>query len=158
MPNPTGWVDPLGLSARCPGGKDTPACERPNELSPPEVSRNGAFKQAKLEAGIPRTQQPDPIYDPITGETGQYKYARMTSKNSESILNNEGKPIMTREYQFTRADGSKIIIQDHSAGHKFFAPGNIGDQPAHLNLRPIEKIRTGKVSGARDHFYFKEKK
>ncbi|MCU1727097.1 HNH/endonuclease VII fold putative polymorphic toxin [Pseudomonas sp. 7P_10.2_Bac1] len=157
VPNPTGWVDPLGLSS-CPGGDNTPACERPNELIPPEVSRNGAFKQAKLEAGIPRTQQPDSIYDPLTAETGQYKYVRMTSKNNESILNNEGKPILTREYQFTRADGSIIVIQDHSAGHRFSAPGNAGDQPAHLNLRPIENTRNGKVDGARDHYYFREKK
>ncbi|MFJ2333559.1 RHS repeat-associated core domain-containing protein [Pseudomonas helleri] len=157
VPNPTGWVDPLGLNP-CPGGDNTPACERPNELIPPEVSRNGAFKQAKLEAGIPRTQQPDSIYDPLTAETGQYKYVRMTSKNNESILNNEGKPILTREYQFTRADGSIIVIQDHSAGHRFSAPGNAGDQPAHLNLRPIVNTRNGKVDGARDHYYFREKK
>ncbi|MGP5403102.1 HNH/endonuclease VII fold putative polymorphic toxin, partial [Pseudomonas helleri] len=114
--------------------------------------------QAKLEAGIPRTQQPDSIYDPLTAETGQYKYVRMTSKNNESILNNEGKPILTREYQFTRADGSIIVIQDHSAGHRFSAPGNAGDQAAHLNLRPIENTRNGKVDGARDHYYFRGKK
>lgn len=69
-----------------------------------------------------------------------------------------GKPIRTREYQYTRADNSIILIQDHSAGRKYFAPGNVGDQPAHFNLSPIEKSRTGKLTGARDHFYFKDKK
>ncbi|WP_331711548.1 HNH/endonuclease VII fold putative polymorphic toxin [Pseudomonas sp. URMO17WK12:I11] len=27
---------------------------------------------------------------------------------------------------------------------------------AHFNLRPIENTRTGKIPGAKDHFYFKE--
>ena len=83
---------------------------------------------------------------------------KMTDINNGAIFNESGKPVLTREYQFTRADGSKIIIQDHSAGHKFFAPENIGDQKAHLNLRPISNRRTGKVPGTRDHFYFKDKK
>jgi hypothetical protein len=156
VPNPTGWVDPLGLNANCPGSKDKPPSGKQSEPTPPEVSRNGAFKQAKSEAGIPRTQQPDAVYDPTTGKTRQYKYVRMTDKTGESILNNEGKPILTREYQYTRADGSKVIIQDHSAGHQYNEPGNKGDQTAHLNLRPIENTRTGKVPGAKDHYYFKD--
>ena len=158
VPNPTGWVDPLELNARCPGGKDDSTSESQSEPNPPEVSRNGAFRQAKSDAGIPMTQQPDLIYDSSTGETGQYKYVRTTGKNNESILDDNGKPIRTREYQYTRADNSIILIQDHSADHKYFAPGNVGDQPAHFNLRPIEKSRTGKLTGARDHFYFKDKK
>ena len=82
----------------------------------------------------------------------------MTDKNNENILNAKGRPILTREYQFTHSGGSQLIIQDHSAGHKFSAPDNIGDQKAHLNLSPIDSPRTGKVPGARDHFYFKERK
>ena len=150
-------MDPLGLNP-CPGGDNTPACERPNELIPPEVSRNGAFKQAKLEAGIPRTQHPDSVYDPRTGKISQIKYVNMTDRSNENVLNAYGKPILTREYQFTREDGLKIIIQDHSAGHKFSAPGNEGDQKPHLNLRPISNPRTGKIPGAKNHFYFKERK
>ncbi|GAB7198508.1 hypothetical protein OS31_48700 [Dickeya oryzae] len=38
---------------------------------------------------------------------------RMTNSEGESILGKDGKPIWTREYQFTRQDGSKVIIQDH---------------------------------------------
>ena len=82
----------------------------------------------------------------------------MTDINNSAVLNDSGKPILTREYQFTRSDGSKIIIQDHSAGHKFYAPENIGDQRAHLNPRPISNRRTGKLPGAKDHFYFKDRK
>lgn len=82
----------------------------------------------------------------------------MTGKNNESTLDDNGKPIRTREYQYTRANNSKILIQDHSAGHMYLAPGNRGDQSAHFNLRPIEKSRTGKLAGAREHYYFKDKK
>ncbi|MHC8380131.1 RHS repeat-associated core domain-containing protein [Pseudomonas sp. LB3P14] len=157
VPNPTGWVDPLGLNAEnCLKSKNNPQTGKQTEPPPPEVSRSGAFKQAKSEAGIPRTQQPDPVYDPTTGKTRQYKYVRMTDKAGESILNSEGKPILTREYQYTRGDGSKVIIQDHSAGHQYHEPGNKGDQAAHFNLRPIENTRTGKIPGAKDHFYIKE--
>ena len=146
----------MGLNANCPGSKNTPVESKQSEPPPPELSRSGAFRQAKSEAGIPRAQQPDPVYDPTTGKTQQYKYVRMTDKAGESILNNEGKPILTREYQYTRADGSKVIIQDHSAGHQYHELGNKGDQKAHFNLRPIENTRTGKVLGAKDHYYFKE--
>ena len=107
---------------------------------------------------IPRTQQPDSVYDPRTGKISQIKYVNMTDRSNENVLNAYGKPILTREYQFTREDGLKIIIQDHSAGHKFLAPGNEGDQKPHLNLRPISNPRTGKIPGAKDHFYFKERK
>ncbi|OOK93615.1 RHS repeat-associated core domain-containing protein [Pseudomonas syringae] len=156
VPNPTGWVDPLGLSADCPGNKNDSIESRKHEPEPPELSRSGAFKQAKSEAGIPKSQHPDQIYDPTTGKTQQYRYVRMTDRAGESILNSEGKPTLTREYQYTRGDGSKIIIQDHSAGHQYHEANKVGDQKAHFNLRPIENPRTGKVPGAKDHYYFKD--
>ncbi|QGA47884.1 RHS repeat-associated core domain-containing protein [Pseudomonas brassicacearum] len=157
VPNPTGWVDPLGLNARCPGSKNKPAeGEQKSEPPLPELSRHGAFRQAKLDAGVPKTQQPDLIYDATTGKTHQYSYARMTDKSGESVLTSEGKPILAREYQFTRPDGSKVIVQDHSAGHQYKQPGNRGDQKAHFNLRPIENKRTGKINNANDHYYFKD--
>lgn len=80
----------------------------------------------------------------------------MTDSSNNSVLDANGKPIMTRNYQFTRADGSKVIIQDHSAGHKFGDIDGRGDQGPHLNLRPSYNTRTGKVAGAADHYYFKE--
>ena len=67
------------------------------------------------------------------------------------ILGTNGKPIMTREYTFTRPDGSKVIIQDHSAGHSF---GGVGDQGPHFNVRPPENTRTGKVPGTQSHYLF----
>ena len=60
---------------------------------------------------------------------------------------------MTREYTYTRGDGSKVVIQDHSAGHRFGQQG-IGDQGPHFNVRPIENTRTGSVLGTLDHYPF----
>ena len=121
--NPTGWVDPLGL------------CEC-------KIGRKGAFNQAKRDSGIPRSQQPDSV-----------NHVPLTDMNGKSILGSDGKPIMTREYTYTRADGSKVVIQDHSAGHKF-GQGGIGDQGSHFNVRPIENTRTGSVPGTLGHYPF----
>jgi hypothetical protein len=68
----------------------------------------------------------------------------------KSILGGDGKPIMTREYDFTRSDGSKIVIQDHSAGHVK------GGHGSHFNLRPAENTRTGKVPGTKSHYDFEK--
>ena len=98
------------------------------------------------------------MYNTGTGQQAQYKYKRMTDSANNPILDNKGKPIMSREYEFTRANGSKIIIQDHSAGHNFGALDGIGDQKAHLNVRPYDLSRTGKVEGTKSHYNFKDKK
>ncbi|WP_426161320.1 RHS repeat-associated core domain-containing protein [Pseudomonas sp. PWP3-1] len=159
VPNPTGWIDPLGLNANCPPkGTKTPECGTPNEPSAPEVSRNGAFKQAKADAGIPRAQHPDAVLDPRLGTMRQYSHVSMRDQQKNEILDAQGRPVMTRVYEFTRADGSKVLIQDHGAGHKFSAPDGKGDQTAHFNLRPKNRPRNGKLDGARDHYYFKDKK
>ncbi len=159
VPNPTGWVDPLGLNANCPPkGIRNLECGRPTEPPAPEVSRNGAFKQAKVDAGIPRAQHPDPVLDPRLGATRQYSLVSMRDRQNNEVLDARGRPIMTREYEFTRADGSRVLIQDHGAGHKFSSPDGKGDQTAHFNLRPINRRRNGKLEGAQNHYYFKEKK
>ncbi|MGU9808957.1 RHS repeat-associated core domain-containing protein, partial [Pseudomonas sp. LF052] len=159
VPNPTGWVDPTGLSANCPSkGRKTLACDKPVEPSTPEVSRSGAFKQAKVDAGVPRTQHPDPVLDPRLGKTRQYSMVSMRDKQNNEVLDERGRPIMTREYEFTRANGSKILIQDHGAGHKFSAPEGKGDQTSHFNLRPKNRPRNGKLDGGKTHYYFRGKK
>ncbi|MGH8451532.1 RHS repeat-associated core domain-containing protein, partial [Pseudomonas sp.] len=158
-PNPTGWVDPLGLSANCPPkGRINLECERPAEPPVPEISRNGAFKQAKADAGIPRTQHPDQVFDTRLGKTRQYSLVSMRDKQNNEVLDTRGRPVMTREYEFTRANGSKVLIQDHGAGHKFSASGGMGDQTAHFNLRPINSPRNGKLEGAKNHYYFRSAK
>ncbi|CAX61338.1 RHS/YD repeat-containing protein [Erwinia billingiae Eb661] len=135
-PNPLSWIDPLGLT-KCNSQFN---------------SRKEAFRAAKRDAGIPMTQQPDRIFNPKTGFHGDHRNVRMTDSNNNPISDKSGNQIWTREYQFTKTDGNKIIIQDHSAGHSY--PGGIGNQGRHLNVRPIENIRTGFVSGTFDHYEF----
>jgi len=136
VPNPLTWIDPLGLAG----------------CNAQFGSRKEALRAAKRDAGIPMTQYPDRIFNPKTGFHGDHRNVRMTDSKNNPILDNNGNQIWTREYQFTRPDGTKIVIQDHSAGHSY--PGGIGNQGPHLNVRPIENIRTGSVPGTFDHYGF----
>ncbi|MDP4095824.1 HNH/endonuclease VII fold putative polymorphic toxin [Paenibacillus sp. P96] len=105
-----------------------------------EVSRNGALNQAKRDAGIPRSQQPEAV-----------KRVDMRSAQHEGghvIKDSNGKVISTREYVYTNKDGKKIVIQDHSAGHQK------GGQGPHFNVRPADNTRTGKVPGTMEHYPF----
>jgi RHS repeat-associated protein len=111
-----------------------------------EKSRNGALNEAKRDAGIPRSQQPEK--DMQTGK--QYKKVDMTSEGKK-VLKEDGTPITTREYTYTNKDGKKIIIQDHSAGHPQY--GGDASKP-HINVRPPENTRTGKVEGTKGHYTF----
>ena len=157
VPNPTGWVDPLGLSTECPGSRKK-NCNQLTEPEEPTYSRSGAFRQAKLDAKIPMSQHPETVFDPENGDYGQFRHVRMKDMRGREILSNDGKPILTREYEFTRENSQRVVIQEHSAGHKFGAPGGIGDQGAHFNLRPIENTRHGKLKDAKDHYNFRGKK
>ncbi|EED5355195.1 TPA: HNH/endonuclease VII fold putative polymorphic toxin, partial [Salmonella enterica] len=134
--NPLTWADPYGLAG----------------CSAQFKSRNEAFRAAKRDAGIPMNQQPDRIFNSKTGFFSDLRNVPMTDSRKNPIFDNNGNQVWTREYQFTRADGSKIIIQDHSAGHSY-ADG-VGNQGSHLNVRPIENTRTGSVPGTFDHYEF----
>ncbi|MEC9649438.1 RHS repeat-associated core domain-containing protein, partial [Escherichia marmotae] len=134
--NPLTWIDPLGLAG----------------CSAQFKSRNEAFRAAKRDAGIPMNQQPDRIFNSKTGFYGDHRNVPMTDSRKNPIFDSNGNQVWTREYQFTRADGTKIIIQDHSAGHSY--PNGIGNQGPHLNVRPIENTRTGSVPGTFDHYEF----
>ncbi|EIF8487211.1 PAAR domain-containing protein [Salmonella enterica subsp. enterica serovar Senftenberg] len=134
--NPLTWADPYGLAG----------------CSAQFKSRNEAFRAAKRDAGIPMNQQPDRIFNSKTGFFSDHRNVPMTDSRKNPIFDNNGNQVWTREYQFTRADGSKIIIQDHSAGHSY-ADG-VGNQGSHLNVRPIENTRTGSVPGTFDHYEF----
>lgn len=105
--------------------------------------RRGALNEAKRDLGIPRSQHPDSV-----------TRTRMTRRDGSLVLGPDGKPIMTREYTYTRPDGSKVVIQDHSAGHQFGEDG-VGDQGPHFNVRPPENTRTGSVPGTREHYEYK---
>jgi RHS repeat-associated protein len=156
VPNPTGWVDPLGLSSNCPPkGRKSINCSKPDDVELPQVSRRGAFRQAKVDAGIPKGQQPDIQIDEVSGRQKQFTYVNMTDRKGNNILDGSGKPITTREYRFIREDGFILTLQDHSAGHKYGDMNNRGDQGPHINIRPADDTRNGKVKNTNDHYPFK---
>lgn len=37
--------------------------------------------------------------------------------NGKAVLGPDGKPVMTREYTYTKSDGTRAVVQDQSAGH-----------------------------------------
>ncbi|WP_258953907.1 HNH/endonuclease VII fold putative polymorphic toxin, partial [Yersinia similis] len=130
--NPVKYVDPLGLSG-CP---------------PIYASRNAAFRGAKRDAGIPINQHPDKI-DKIP----------LTDMNGKRIFDFNRKPIETREYHFTHPDGSKVVIQEHSAGHIYGPQGTPGNQGPHFNIRPFDPetragSRNGKIPGTFEHYEY----
>ncbi|NUP22758.1 MAG: hypothetical protein HOZ81_43210 [Streptomyces sp.] len=129
--NPTTWSDPLGLAPKC--------TEIPSHKY--SSSRNAAFRQAKRDLDIPMSQQADEI-----------RRVPMTDRTGTQIMDG-GKPVMTREYVYTRRDGSRVIIQDHSYGHDF-KEGGVGNQGPHYNVRPWENPRTGKVPGTAQHYEY----
>ncbi|MFJ3641938.1 putative T7SS-secreted protein [Streptomyces sp. NPDC090108] len=129
--NPHTWTDPLGLS---------PCTEPPSHKY--SSSRNSAFREAKRDLDIPVSQHPDEI-----------NRVPMTDRTGHQIMDDSGKPVMTREYVYTRSDGSKVIIQDHSYGHDF-REGGVGNQGRHFNVRPSENPRTGKVPGTAQHYEY----
>ncbi|MFY0575470.1 HNH/endonuclease VII fold putative polymorphic toxin [Cystobacter fuscus] len=135
------------LVHNCPigggGGPAKPASGRQVHAAKEALpGRSGALNKAKQDLGILRSQHPDSV-----------RRVPMTDSNGNRILNDAKQPIMTREYTYTRPDGSKVLIQDHSAGHKF-GEGGVGDRGPHFNVRPPENPRTGHVPGTQDHYLF----
>lgn len=104
-------------------------------------SRDAAFGAAKRDAGIPRSQQPDKVERVPLTEGGQ------------TVQGTGGAPVMTREHYYSRGDGNRIIIQEHSARHRFGQRG-VGDQGPHFNVRPESNTRTGKIEGTLPHYQF----
>ncbi|MFK4007660.1 T7SS effector LXG polymorphic toxin [Bacillus safensis] len=105
-------------------------------------SRHGALNEAKKDAGILRSQHPESIRR-VEMRTAPHEGGRV-------IKDEYGKIIWTKEYLYTNNKGQKIIIQDHSAGHKK------GGQGPHFNVRPFDNPRTGKVPGTKEHYPFKK--
>jgi RHS repeat-associated protein len=103
-------------------------------------SRNVALNQAKRDAGIPSSQQPEKV------ESVPMRAA--PHEGGHVLKDANGNVIYTREYHYTNSRGQKIIIQEHSAGHMK------GGQGPHFNVRPEENPRTGSVPGTQDHYPF----
>lgn len=87
------------------------------------------------------SQQPDAVRQVPLRENGQI------------VRGSDGRPVMTREYDFTLPDGRKVTIQEHSAGHSF-GEGGVGDQGPHFNLRESGTNKT--FPGAQEHYYFQK--
>ena len=80
------------------------------------VTSKEAFRNAKDQNGIPRSQQPDKTIKPNTPDG---KNAGLDSRN-------------VKQYEFTNSKGEKIIIrQDKPA--KYGSPNGAGDQGPHYN-------------------------
>lgn len=140
-----GWLTPGGASLGS-GKRGRSSCKDHAQTKCQRLvvangaGRSGALNAAKRDLGIPRSQHPDGL-----------SKVPMTDRVGKAILGSDGKPVMTREYTYTRPDGSNVVIQDHSAGHRF-GQGGAGDQGSHLNVRPPENTRTGSVPGTQDHY------
>ncbi|NVZ95738.1 RHS domain-containing protein, partial [Pseudomonas sp. D6002] len=147
VPNPTGWVDPLGLNT-CPGGdgcKPTHRAEDPTskakvnegDVEPPKgfdskLSRNGALRRAKEIGGIPRSAQPIAV--------------------ERDKIRDQDRYISGRIYVFSLKKGHVTKIYEHSLGH---VEGNHGP---HFNTKnTIGGIKVPLRIGDDSHTYFKRK-
>ena len=100
-------------------------------------TRHGAMNDAKRDAGVPTSQQPQKQETvPLTGSDGKQVVV-------------DGKPQTTREYTHTTGSGETVVIQDHSQGHTFPDGGSVGP---HLNVRPANDTRHGTVEGTQPHY------
>jgi RHS repeat-associated protein len=100
-------------------------------------SKKSAMTSLKKDAKIPRSQSPEKV-----------EKVKMTDGNGNTAKTAEGKVVNTTEYTHTTTGGDKVVIQNHSAGHD---KGNVGP---HLNVRPAENTKTGKVEGTKAHYEF----
>ncbi|WP_413227033.1 RHS repeat-associated core domain-containing protein [Dickeya parazeae] len=136
--NPMEWVDPFGLSG-CPGEKN-------KKTTYEGESRRDAFRQAKRDAGIPMGQQPRSVTRPD-----------LLDGNGNVMLDKNGLPIKTRQYEFLNNKGEKIFIQEHSLGHTKATPLHGADP--HFNVRPSDPITgvaldTKTPPGVHGHYNF----
>lgn len=104
--------------------------------------RSAAFRKAKRDAKIVVSQQPIRV-----------SKQEMTDKFGKKNLNEEGLPLMTKEFHYINQNNEKIVIQDHSAGHEF---DDGGKEKPHFNVRPEGDTRNGKVEGTDNHYEFEK--
>ena len=122
------------------------AFAEPNKDSKPETttedsSRHKALNDAKRDANVPTSQQPE-----------KQENAPVTDANGKQVVNN-GKPQTSREYTHTTGDGKKVVIQDHKAGHNFKDGKKTG---SHFNVRPPDDTRHGTVPGTQPHYPYRD--
>ncbi|TDB40695.1 type IV secretion protein Rhs [Photorhabdus khanii subsp. guanajuatensis] len=83
----------------------------------------------------------------------------LTDRSNHQIMDASHNPLSTREYHFSRPDGSKIVIQEHSAGHIYGPTGTPGNQGTHFNIRPFDPetgngSRNINIKGLPEHYEF----
>jgi hypothetical protein len=128
--------DPPDLSELFPSFLAAEGSRKANE----SIGRNGAFNEAKKDAGIPKSQQPEDVKS-VPMREAEYEGGHVVKDENGNI-------VTTREYKYKNQDGETIVIQEHSAGH------SKGDQGPHFNVRPGDNTRTGSVPGTKDHYPF----
>jgi hypothetical protein len=111
------------------------------------VSRHDAFRQAKRDAGIPVTQQPEKPSELIflTGSPSQ--------GNHRIIDPQTGQIIPTRAYIFTDTNGNKKIILEHSFGHTGVTGSHFQVHDYDPNF-PDGYDRTKHATGTVNHYFF----
>ena len=109
-PNGLTWIDPWGLTA----------------CNTTFSSRKSAFRAAKREAGLAMNQHPIVV-----------KKVPLTDRKGHLVMDDNYRPLESREYHFVQHNGSKIVIQEHSAGHIYGPKGTSGNQGPHFNIRPL---------------------
>jgi RHS repeat-associated protein len=145
VPNPTGWVDPIGLS--CLEDKKNGISKKADDTSnskvadddvgPPKgyqstLTKKAAFRQAKEIGGIPRSQQPSRTF-------------------KEKLTDQEGY-VLGRVFEFQLGNGKTVTIRDHSLGH---VKGNEGP---HFNteVTGTKGTKAPLAAGEDSHTYFKK--
>ncbi|MCH2110822.1 MAG: HNH/endonuclease VII fold putative polymorphic toxin, partial [Polyangiaceae bacterium] len=107
--------------------------------------KRAALRQAKRDANVPTSAQPDATARPF-----------LRDSQTRKVIGPDGQPVKTYQYEYTTKDGQKVLIQDYSAGHAH-GEGGVGDQGPHFNVRPPENPNTGKVPGTKAHYEFEKK-
>lgn len=104
------------------------------------TSRHEAMNDAKRDAGVPTSQQPE-----------KQERVPVTDSSGRQAMGGDGKPETSREYTHTTGTGEKVVIQDHSQGHTFADGTKVGP---HVNVRPASDTRHGQVSGTQSHYMY----
>jgi len=142
--NPYKYIDPDGKSRRIAKKLIARQVIKLDKAMKKAATRKQAMSQAKRDAKVPKSQQPLKV-----------EKVKMTDSNKQTVKDSDGKVVNTTEYTHKTTDGNKVVIQDHSAGHKDF--GGDAAKP-HVNVRPASNTKTGKVEGTKEHYIFEKKK
>ena len=147
VPNPTGWVDPLGLSG-CPG--QTKFTRNDKFYG----SRRAAFQDAKRDARIPMSAEPMEVNHVALTKIGEHGVGK------QNVLDRDGNMVYTREYHYKNIDNERVIIQEHSYGHEDFPSDHASHKP-HFNVREYDpetgnadRTRTFHLQSISNHYVF----